>query len=208
MIHWFAGICPLMPPCAGGFRNIPREEGSAGNRTTGMVKKFCRMSDRRTEGSFPWRGGNRWKTRLLTGDGRHILNTIQDMVMILDDRQRVVWANCSLLKFLSLPEEDVIGRPCHHLLHGGSEHGSECPRARLGGGGKRESFEMDLPDRDLRVRVTVDPFLGENGTVVGQIAFVARRERGLREQEELGGRHLSLMKNVTRRRYRGLPGGS
>ena len=149
-------------------------------------------------------GEDRLENRLPTGDWRPVLNTIQDMVMILDDCQRVVWANRSLLKFLSLPEEDVIGRPCHHLLHGGAEHGSECPCARIGRDGKRESFEMDLPDRDLRVRVTVDPFLGENGTVVGQILFVARRERGLREQEELGGRLLSLMNNVPGVVYRGL----
>src|SRR3989337_4182981 len=132
MIHCIAGICLLMQPFAGGFRNIPRQEGPAGNRTNGMVKKSCRMSDRRTEGSFPWRGEDGLESRMLTGDWCHILNTIQDMVMILDDCQRVVWANRSLLKFLSLPEEDVIGRPCHPLLHRGAEDGSECPCARIG----------------------------------------------------------------------------
>src|SRR4030065_2804530 len=89
-----------------------------------------------------------------------------------------------------------MARPCHHLLQGGAEHASECPWPRIGRDGKRESFEMDLPDRDLRVRVTVDPFLGEDGAVLGQIAFVTRQARGVEEQQERGGRVLSLMKTV------------
>ena len=63
----------------------------------------------------------------VTGDWRHILDTIQDMIMVLDLQQQVLWANRSLLTFLGLPEADVIGRPCHRLLHAGTGPGDECP---------------------------------------------------------------------------------
>ena len=53
-----------------------------------------------------------------TDNWKKILDSIQDMVMILDTRQRVVWGNRSLRDFLALPEEDIVGRTCQHLLHG------------------------------------------------------------------------------------------
>jgi PAS domain S-box-containing protein len=109
----------------------------------------------------------------VTGDWRHILDTIQDMVMVLDLRQQVLWANRSFLTFLGLPEEDVIGHPCHHLLHAGTGPGDECPCARMVKSGRRESFDMDLPDRDMRVRITVDPLRDGDGNLAGAIHILS-----------------------------------
>ncbi|MDH3238072.1 MAG: PAS domain S-box protein [Deltaproteobacteria bacterium] len=134
----------------------------------------------------------------VTGDWRHILNTIQDMVMVLDLRQQVLWANRSFLTFLGLPEEDVIGRPCHRLLHAGTGPGDEYPCARMGKSGQRESFDMDLPDRDMRVRITVDPLRDGDGNLAGAIHILsdvtATRRAELRAQFE--SRRLTLLARI------------
>ena len=109
----------------------------------------------------------------VTGDWRQILDTIQDMVMVLDIKQQVLWANRSFLTFLGLPERDVIGRPCHRLLHAETGPGNECPCARMAKTGQRESFDMDLPDRDMRVRITVDPLRDEDGKLAGAIHILS-----------------------------------
>jgi len=134
----------------------------------------------------------------VTGDWRHILDTIQDMVMVLDLRQQVLWANRSFLLFLGLPEEDVIGRPCHRLLHAGTGPGDECPCARMVKSGQRESFDMDLPDRDMRVRITVDPLRDGDGNLAGAIHILsdvtATRRAELRAQ--LQSRRLTLLTRI------------
>jgi len=50
-IHFIAGICLLMQPLAGGFRNISREEAPARNRANGNGEKF--RQDGPWEDRFP-----------------------------------------------------------------------------------------------------------------------------------------------------------
>jgi two-component system cell cycle sensor histidine kinase/response regulator CckA len=133
-----------------------------------------------------------------TGDWRHILNTIQDMVMVLDLQQQVLWANRSFLTFLGLPEEEVIGRPCHRLVHAGTGPGDECPCARMVKSGQRESTDMDLPDRDMRLRITADPLRDGDGNLAGSIHILsdvtATRRAELHAQCE--SRRLTLLTRI------------
>jgi PAS domain S-box-containing protein len=109
------------------------------------------------------------ESRIAAGNWKTILDSVQDMVMVLDTRQRVVWGNRSLREFLALPEEEIIGSPCHRLFHGTETPDAECPFRRMVKSGSRELFEVDLPDKDIRVRVTVDPLLDEGGAVAGAV---------------------------------------
>jgi len=110
---------------------------------------------------------------IVADDWRKVLDSIQDMVMILDTRQRVVWGNRSLREFLALPEEEIIGRPCHDLFHGASAPAGECPQAQMAVNGNRRSFEMDFPDRGRRMRISVDPILDGSGTLAGVIHILS-----------------------------------
>ncbi len=113
------------------------------------------------------------ESRFGTGDWKKILDSIQDVVMILDARQRVIWGNRSLTEFLSLPEEDIVDRPCHQMIHGVDSPGANCHFHRMMKSGMRETFEMDLPDRDRRVRITVDPLLDEEGALAGGVHILS-----------------------------------
>jgi PAS domain S-box-containing protein len=136
--------------------------------------------------------------RFGTGDWKKILDSIQDMVMILDTRQRVVWGNRSLTEFLALPEEEILGRPCHQLLPGAASPGDNCHFHRMMKSGMRETFETDLPDRDVRVRVTVDPLRDEEGALAGGVYILsditaARRAEMLAQEQS---RRLTLLTRV------------
>ena len=134
----------------------------------------------------------------VTGDWRHILDTIQDMVMVLDLQQQVLWANRSFLTFLGIPEGDVIGRPCRLLLHAGTGPGDECPCARMVKSKQRESFDMDLPDRDMRVRITVDPLRDGDGNLVGAIHILSDVTAARRSElhAQLQSRRLALLTRI------------
>ncbi len=134
----------------------------------------------------------------VTGDWRHILDTIQDMVMVLDLQQQVLWANRSFLTFLGIPEGDVIGRPCRLLLHAGTGPGDECPCARMVKSKQRESFDMDLPDRDMRVRITVDPLRDGDGNLVGAIHILSDVTAARRSElhAQLQSRRLTLLTRI------------
>ncbi len=89
--------------------------------------------------------------------------------MILDTRQRVVWGNRSLREFLALSEGEIVGSPCHRLLHGTETPSPGCHFYRMVENGSRELFEVGLPGRDIRLRVTVAPLLDGGGALVGAI---------------------------------------
>ncbi len=113
------------------------------------------------------------ENRIVAGDWKKVLDSIRDMVMILDLRQRVVWGNRSLGEFLALPEEKILGRSCQELFHGASAPAGEFPRAQKAGKGKRRSFEMDFPGRGRRMRISVDPILDGHGTLAGAIHILS-----------------------------------
>jgi PAS domain S-box-containing protein len=108
-----------------------------------------------------------------TDKWKKILDSIQDMVMILDAGHRVVWGNRSLGEFLALPEEEIVGRTCHHLLHGTASPVEDCHFRQMMESGKRETFEADLPNREIRVKVTVDPLRDDGGTLAGGIYIIS-----------------------------------
>ena len=138
------------------------------------------------------------KSRIVADDWKKILDSVQDMVMVLDNRQRVVWGNRSLREFLALPEEEIIGRSCHHLLHGSVSPGEECHFLRMMKSGKRETFEADLLNRDIRVRITVAPLKDDDGALAGAIHIFSditathRAERRAKDQST----RLSLLTRI------------
>jgi len=109
--------------------------------------------------------------RVVTDNWKKILDSIQDMVMVLDTRQRIVWGNLSLREFLALPEEEIFGLPCHRLLHGAVSSADDCHFRQMMESGKRETFEADLPGRAIRARITVDPLREDDGTLAGAVVI-------------------------------------
>ncbi len=113
------------------------------------------------------------ETRRMYNEAQHILNAIQDMAVILDTRQRVVWANRAMKTFLAVSDEDIVGRHCSQLFRGAAMFPGGCPCERVAKNGRRETIETELPDRDLRVRITAEPFLDGQGEVAGILLILS-----------------------------------
>ena len=140
--------------------------------------------------------------------------SMPEAVAVIDAGHRFSWVNEAMGSFLGLPREKIIGEPCHSLVHktGGPIPG--CPFHRMKESRRRECMELEVPEKNLWYRVTVDPIIGENGRLDGAIHYLsditsakkAEKSAILQSirQQELSGRLVSLMNNVPGAVYRGL----
>ncbi|GAB4362236.1 MAG: hypothetical protein Kow00128_01810 [Deltaproteobacteria bacterium] len=138
-------------------------------------------------------------------DWPRVLDALPDAVSVIDPDHRFLWVNDAMARFLGMPAKEVLGRRCFELVHCATERIDRCPCARLAG--KRETEEMEIPERGIRVRITVDPIRNADGTFFGAIHLITEITREKREEEkhrELSGRLASLMNNVPGAVYRGL----
>jgi two-component system cell cycle sensor histidine kinase/response regulator CckA len=138
-------------------------------------------------------------------DWEKIFDRAPEAIAIVDTRYRFEWVNRAMEAFLELPREEILGKTCHSLLHKATEPIEACPfhRQKIRGGG-RESFEIEIPGRELLLKVVIDPMLDGEGNVAGAIHYISDQTSARRAEQELGGRLLSLMNNIPGVVYRGL----
>jgi PAS domain S-box-containing protein len=137
-------------------------------------------------------------------DWEKIFDRMPEAVAIVNDRYRFEWVNCSMEAFLDLPREEILGKTCYSLVHKTGGPIEACPFQRLKAGGGRETMELEIPERGLWLRVSVDPMLDGEGRFAGAIHFISDLTPVRRAEQELGGRLLSLMNNIPGVVYRGL----
>jgi PAS domain S-box-containing protein len=109
--------------------------------------------------------------------------------------------------FLGLPREKILGETCHALLHKTPRPVPGCPFRRSMESRRRESMEVEIPEKRMWVKLTVDPMIDDGGRIAGAIHYfsditpVKEAERAAIRQSE---RLVSLMNNVPGIVYRGL----
>lgn len=185
------------------FRCIFPSEDSSGvpREGKGNLKVFPGFSEeiqRRRGRKVPMKG-----LRVTVG-WETILDAIPHAVSVIDRDSRFVYVNRAMARFIGLPPAEILGKPCFDLVHCTPERIAQCPCARMKEG--RETAELEIPERGIRVRVTVDPILGEDGALAGAVHIVTditAVSRAIGEQQELSKRLLSLMNNVPGAVYRG-----
>jgi PAS domain S-box-containing protein len=147
-------------------------------------------------------------------DWEKIFLSMPEAAAVVDAGYRFVWVNAAMEAFFGLPRERIIGETCHSLVHKTDEPFSACLFHRLKESRRRESIELEIPERKRWVKATVDPMIDENGRVAGAIHYLlditaakeAERSAILQScgPQELAGRLVSLMNNVPGAVYRGL----
>ncbi len=137
-----------------------------------------------------------------------VLDAVRDPVVVVDAERRIVFANPAMAAFLGLPADDIVGKSCRTVLHDAIAPAGDCPFLRCAASRRRESMEAEIPGRDIRVRVCVDPVHDAAGNLAGAVHIVTdvtdakKRETSAHEDSE---RLLSLMNNIPGVVYRGLP---
>jgi len=127
-------------------------------------------------------------------------NAMSDWICLIDNDSRIWQSNQAGERFVGLSAEEAVGQSCCKLVHGTEKPVEGCPFQKALETGKRESVELELPDKDLWLMVTVDPVKDEDGEIISAIHIVTditerrKAEEELRESE----RTLNVAESVAR----------
>ncbi|UCE20200.1 MAG: diguanylate cyclase [Gemmatimonadota bacterium] len=119
-------------------------------------------------------------------------DAMSDWVCLIDlETRRIVRSNRVGEHFTGLPLPEIIGGNCCAMAHASEEPVSDCPVEKMLRTHQRESAEIQGPDGDRWLMVTVDPQTDEQGNLVGAVHIVSditerkRAEKTLSEQKSL-----------------------
>ena len=94
-----------------------------------------------------------------------------EAVAVVDREFRFAWVNAAMESFLGLPKEKIVGQACYLLIHKTGEPVEGCLFERIKKSLSRESVEIEIPEKKMWLKVTVDPVVDEDGRLVGAIHF-------------------------------------
>lgn len=126
-----------------------------------------------------------WEDKLIRAKNEWLLtfDTVPDLIMILDNRRRIVRVNKAMAARLGATPETLVGRVCFEALHGSMEPLPSCPHALCMEDGQEHSSELLEPHLNGYYLVTVSPLKDQHGRIFGAV-HVARDITVRRQAEE------------------------
>jgi PAS domain S-box-containing protein len=107
--------------------------------------------------------------RKAADEWRRTLDTISDMIMLIDSKSRIVRANLELSSKFDLDLSEILGKPYHHLIYGTDSPPGFCPYLETLADGKEHTQERHLDVFDRDYMVTSSPLLDEEGHLAGSV---------------------------------------
>ena len=99
-----------------------------------------------------------------------VFDAINDLICLLDRDGTILECNAGMSRLLDLPNEQIVGRKCHEVMHGADTFCEGCPHCEMLRSRKRESFELTRDGKCYRV--TTDPVFGDDGEILGAVHIV------------------------------------
>jgi len=96
-------------------------------------------------------------------------DSITDLVFIQDIDSNIVKANKAFVTAMKAKPEDIIGKKCYQVVHGGDSSWPECPFQAMLKDGKACSKEIDDPKIGIPLLVMVSPIFDEEGKIIGAV---------------------------------------
>lgn len=90
-----------------------------------------------------------------------------DPLAFIDANYRIVRANLALAQALGCRQEEVAGRYCYELFHGGDCPAEGCPHSRLLADGCEHAWETTLERLGGSYWISVTPVFDNTGVLVG-----------------------------------------
>jgi len=100
-------------------------------------------------------------------------DSVPDLIMILDDKFRIMRANRSLADKLGVAPQELIGKLCYKVLHGTEEPPQFCPHVKSLATKKEQAEEMYVDTLGGYFSITVSPIYDSEGRSTGSV-HVAR----------------------------------
>lgn len=131
-------------------------------------------------------------------DWKAVLDSIPDMICILDTEYRLIYINKAMEAKLG-PQPEIIGRPCHEVIHDRRAPVEDCPLAMMLADGKSHTVEMAGGPLGKYIDVSVSPLYDKKGTLIGaiyvahDITALKKTQKDLEESEK---RYLDLLENA------------
>jgi PAS domain S-box-containing protein len=140
---------------------VTRDESGRPRRAFGTMQDITEL--KKAEGAV----------RRANKDWEQTFDAIPDMVMVVDNRHRILRANKAMTDLLGLSEPELEGRFCYELVHNKGKPPAFCPHCVLLRDGKEHSEEVFEPKFGRSLDVRVSPLSDETGKTIGAV-HVAR----------------------------------
>jgi len=108
-------------------------------------------------------------------------DAVPDLIAILDEDHHIIRVNRAMAGALGTTAADLVGRPCHEVMHTSSSPPAFCPHSRLLADGKEHTAEVRELGRDFLV--TASPLAHDGGRLRGSV-HVARDITARKRAEE------------------------
>ena len=129
---------------------------------------------------------------------RQLLNAINDAVYIVNTDHRIVDCNLALAKMFGTSTSELIGTPCHKLLHDSPKPISNCLHKRVAETRLRET--MVVPRGERWLQLAVDPLLDENDELIGSVHTLFDITDRKEQEESLHQSRSDLLKRLEEQR--------
>lgn len=140
---------------------------------------------------------------LLNTELEQIFNTAADGMWIIDRNFKVLRVNDTLLGMIGRQRDEIVGKNCHEVFGGGGLcQTPACPLLKILTGEKRLEFDVEkesLDGRKIPCLVTVTPFKGADGQVLGIVEDFKDLTERKKAESKLEEYHLHLEDLVKKR---------
>ncbi|MCB2180683.1 MAG: GAF domain-containing protein [Desulfobulbaceae bacterium] len=111
--------------------------------------------------------------RVSTDDWLSAINSMNDLVMILDLDHRILAVNEATLQAIGSPESEVVGRNCYEVFHGRKNPPPECPHEYLKKSSSSHTCAMQMEMLDRVYMLTAAPIRDANGRLI-RVAYTGK----------------------------------
>lgn len=112
-------------------------------------------------------------------------DAMSDWISLIDLEKRIQRTNSVGEQFGGIPTAQLLGQNCCKLVHGSEGPLPGCPFEKMLHTRQRETIELQSPDGDRWLTITVDPVIDDHGNLLGAVHIVRDITEQKKMEEEL-----------------------